>query len=81
MNRTEEEYQDFLNKKNPGIRKTKKKSKYSNIKTVVDGIEFDSKKEADYYCQLKILKRAGEIKDFDLQQRYELQHTFKKDGT
>lgn len=81
MNWTEEEYQDFLNKKSPGITKTKKKSKYSNIKTVVDGIKFDSKKEADYYCQLKLLKRAGEIKDFGLQQRYELQPTFKKNGT
>lgn len=35
-----------------------------NVKTVVDGRIFDSQKEADYYCQLKILKRQGEIIDF-----------------
>lgn len=81
MDWTEEEYKDFLNKKYPGITKTKKKSKYNNIRTVVDGIKFDSKKEAEYYCQLKLLKRAGDIKDFGLQQRYELQPTFKKNGT
>lgn len=84
MNWTEEQYQDFLNKKSPGIentKETKKKSKYKNIKTIVDGIEFDSRKEADYYCQLKLLKKAGEIKDFGLQQRYELQPTFEKNGT
>lgn len=92
MSWTEEEYQDFINRKigtNPPT-KTKspglpggnqKENKYKNIKTVIDDITFDSKKEADYYCQLKILKRAGEIKDFGLQQRYELLPTFKKNGT
>jgi len=44
-----------------------KQSKYHNQKTVVDGITFDSKKEADRYCELKLLKQAGEIKDFELQ--------------
>lgn len=77
MRWSEEEYQEFVNKKTP----IKKKSKYSNIKTVVDGITFDSKKEADYYCQLKLLKQAGEIKDFGLQPRYELLPTFRKNGT
>jgi len=38
--------------------------KMRNVKTVADGRIFDSKKEADYYCQLKILKRQGEIIDF-----------------
>lgn len=76
MRWSEEEYQEFMTKRAPV-----KKSKYRNIKTVVDGIEFDSKKEADYYCKLKILKQAGEIKDFELQPRYELQPTFKKNGT
>ena len=84
MNWSEEDYQDFLNRKTPGVKKVQKvknKSKYNNIKTVVDNIEFDSRKEADFYCQLKLLKRAGEIRDFGLQPRYELQPTFKKDGT
>lgn len=58
-----------------------RKSKYNNKKTTIDGIQFDSQKEAEYYCQLKLLKKAGEIRDFGLQPRYELQPTFKKNGT
>lgn len=83
MNWTEEQYMDYLKSRGQAIAKDKpkKKSKYSNKRTWVDGICFDSKKEADYYCQLKLLKRAGEIKDFGLQPRYELQPTFKKNGT
>lgn len=81
MSWTEEEYQDFINKKIGTPKSRVKGNKYKNIKTVIDDITFDSKKEADYYCQLKILKRAGEIKDFGLQQKYELQPTFKKNGT
>ena len=44
-----------------------KKSKYGAIKTSVDGQTFDSKKEADYYCNLKIRLQAGDIKGFCLQ--------------
>ena len=58
-----------------------KKNKYSNIKTTIDGIKFDSKREAEYYCELKMLKKAKEIKDFSLQPKYELQAKFKKNGT
>lgn len=57
-----------------------RKNKYNNQKTIVDGIEFDSKKEADYYIHLKLLKRAGEIKDIGLQQRFVLQPGFEKNG-
>ena len=39
----------------------KKRPKYNAKKTVVDGIKFDSKKEAAYYVELKLRKRAGEI--------------------
>jgi hypothetical protein len=35
--------------------------KYFNIPTKVDGISFDSKKEANRYIELKLLLRAGEI--------------------
>ena len=45
-------------------RKKKKKPKYNNKKTWLDGICFDSKKEANYYNTLKILKETGEIKGF-----------------
>lgn len=47
---------------------------------MVDGIKFDSKKEAEYYCQLKLLKQAGEIRDIGLQQKYTLQPGFEKNG-
>ena len=46
------------------------KSKYNSRKTVVDGISFDSRAEADYYCQLKILLRAGKIDGFCRQARF-----------
>lgn len=47
-------------------------NKYNNKKTEVDGIKFDSQKEALYYTNLKELKREGKIKDFEIQQCYEL---------
>ena len=36
-------------------------SKYGNKKTIVDGIPFDSKKEAARYQELRLLDEAGEI--------------------
>lgn len=36
--------------------------KYGNRKTVVDGITFDSAKEAKRWAELKLLERAGQIK-------------------
>lgn len=43
-----------------------------NIITTVDGIKFRSKKEANRYCELKLLERAGKIKNLKLQVKYEL---------
>lgn len=40
-------------------------SKYNSIKATIDGITFDSRKEANYYCELKMLRMAGVVKDFD----------------
>jgi hypothetical protein len=45
-------------------------SKYGNRKTVVDGITFDSKKEADRYIELKYMERAGLIRCLELQPKY-----------
>lgn len=47
-----------------------RKNKYHAIKTEVDGIIFDSKKEAKRYGELKLLQRAGEISDLELQVPY-----------
>ena len=54
--------------------------KYHNKKTVIDGIKFDSKLEAERYEQLKILERAGVIRDLELQPEYELIPSFRKNG-
>lgn len=55
-------------------------NKYKNKKVVVDNILFDSKKEANYYTKLKILKDAGKILDLELQKKFVLQPTFKLNG-
>ena len=36
-------------------------SKYGNQKTTLDGITFDSRKEANRWAELKLLERAGKI--------------------
>ena len=50
-----------MTKSNLNIYSSKKWSKYKNKKVVVDNILFDSKKEANYYTKLKILRDAGKI--------------------
>lgn len=44
-----------------------------------DGIKFDSKKESQYYATLKVLEKAGKIKDLKLQVPFVLIETFKVD--
>jgi hypothetical protein len=46
--------------------------KYKNKKIIIDNITFDSKLEGKHYNQLKLLEQAGEIKDLELQPRYDL---------
>lgn len=38
-----------------------RRSKYGNRKAMVDGITFDSKKEANRFRELQLLERAGKI--------------------
>lgn len=59
---------------------TRKRNKLGNQKIQVDGILFDSKVEAKYYCYLKAEKEAGRIREFILQPRCELQPKFDKGG-
>lgn len=47
-------------------------SKYLNKKTEVDGILFDSRKEAEYYLYLKSLEKNGKISDLRRQVSYEI---------
>jgi len=44
--------------------------KYKNIRTALDGIVFDSQREAKRYGELKLLERAGEISGLQLQPRF-----------
>lgn len=46
--------------------------KCGNNKVMVDGITFDSKREAYRYCELKMLERAGVIRCLELQKVFEL---------
>ena len=55
-------------------------SKYKNKKTQVDMYVFDSAKEAKRYKELKLLERAGEISNLELQPRFLLQESFRKNG-
>ena len=59
LQKAEEKHPDLFREVKP-----EKKSKYNNKKAMVDGINFDSQKEADYYCELKLQKRSGELKWF-----------------
>jgi len=49
-----------------------KASKYRNRKTLIDGIQFDSQKEANRYQELILMERAGLIRSIELQPRYDL---------
>ena len=55
-----EQYKEYKKKGN-------KKSKYGAVKTQIDGHTFDSKKEADYYMELKMRLLAREIRGYCLQ--------------
>lgn len=48
------------------------KSKYNNRKTIIDGITFDSNKEAKRYTVLRSLQEGGYIKGLSLQVPFEL---------
>jgi hypothetical protein len=49
-----------------------KRSKYRNIKTTVEGIRFDSAKEARRYSELRLLEKAGDVTDLRRQTVYPL---------
>jgi hypothetical protein len=61
MTKAAEQYRAALAEAKP------KRSKYGNRKTVVNGIEFDSAKEANRWAILKLRERAGEISHLERQ--------------
>lgn len=50
----------------------RRRAKCGNTKVTVDGIEFDSKREARRYCELILLQQAGQIEKLELQKEFEL---------
>jgi hypothetical protein len=50
-----------------------KKLKHGNVITTIDGIKFRSKKEANYYCELKLRMKGGGIIGFVIQPKFILQ--------
>lgn len=46
------------------------KHKYGARKTIVDGITFASAKEARRYSELKLLEKAGVIRNLELQSKF-----------
>lgn len=57
-----------------------RRNKYGNTRVVVDGIKFDSKKEARRYQELKIMVKAGLINQLELQPKFDLIVNGKKCG-
>ena len=47
-------------------------NKYGAKKTVIDGITFDSKHEAERWCELGIMAKAGAIEGLQRQVRFEI---------
>lgn len=63
---------EMMDSLNTAIANRPKQSKYMNKKTEVDGIIFDSKKEASRYTDLKLLLAGGQIKDIQLQKKFDI---------
>jgi hypothetical protein len=63
MNMTIEEFRaQILGKAKP--------SKYRNVPVMIDGIRFASKLEGQFYGNLKLREKAGEVHGVELQKRY-----------
>lgn len=56
------------------------RSKYHARKTTVDGLTFDSRREARRWVELRTLEAAGAIRDLRRQVRMELVPAFEADG-
>lgn len=54
------------------IAKFNTKGKYKAIPQIIDGIRFDSKKEAARYRELKLMEKQGLIRDIEVHPRFPL---------
>lgn len=55
-------------------------TKYGSEKIVVDGIKFDSRREAQRYHELRLMERAGIIQNLQRQVKFELIPSLRYDG-
>lgn len=73
---TEDEYSAFLSDRGKAkleaAAATPKTSKYRNVKIVIDGEKFDSKREANHWHLLKLREKAGEIYHLQRQVPFDL---------
>jgi hypothetical protein len=74
---TEKQAREILGDKYPG---PPKKHKHNAQRTIIDDIVFPSKREAQYYCELKLRLRAGEVVNFELQPEFILQEGYMRKG-
>lgn len=68
---TPEQYRAYYGAQK-SAKETANRLKFGNIRQEVDGIRFDSKKEAEQYGKLKMLLKAGKIKAFQMQKTFKL---------
>lgn len=76
MSISEREYNEILRRRNNPLLQVPapaKRNKFNAKKTEVDGITFDSKREAHRYQDLKIAQRCGVITNLRLQVKYPLE--------
>lgn len=65
-------YQDFMDPKGENNSQEEKKQKFNAKPGWLDGIYFGSQGEMERYCELKLYKLAGVIKNFLVHPRYKL---------
>ena len=58
------------------LKRSPNPSKYGNKRTKLDGINFDSEKEAGRYADLLMMQKAGIISSLERQKPFELQPAF-----
>ena len=68
MANTRQAWTDTINRREL----TAKRAKYGAVKVTVDGIVFDSKREAARYHELKLMEKAGKISALETQPEFRL---------
>lgn len=72
---TEAEYEAYMGRRSPMAQREPRAprgNKYHAIKVEVDGMVFDSKAEAARWHELRLMAKAGLIRDLERQVRYSL---------